>query len=68
MQTHLFGRNRHLDLEWMRGLHSAEEINTLVAVALEMPYEQVWDIFVTDCQSMHVSGIVEQLPQDSDKG
>ncbi|NEJ17715.1 hypothetical protein GR211_33220 [Rhizobium leguminosarum] len=55
LQTYLFQENRNIVFEWMRGLHTAEEINNLVAVALDIPYSELWEIFVADCQSMHVS-------------
>ncbi|WP_326912868.1 hypothetical protein [Rhizobium johnstonii] len=55
LQTYLFEENRHIVFEWMRGLHTAEEVNGMVAAALDMPYDEVWDIFVADCQSMQVS-------------
>ncbi|ULJ81876.1 hypothetical protein MF410_31110 (plasmid) [Rhizobium sp. C104] len=55
MQTYLFQKNRHIVFEWMRGLHTAEEVNGMVAAALDMPFDKVWEIFVADCQSMQVS-------------
>ncbi|MGO4482471.1 hypothetical protein EFD55_27250 [Rhizobium pisi] len=55
LQTYLFQKNRHIVFEWMRGLHTAEEVNGMVAAALDMPFDKVWEIFVADCQSMQVS-------------
>lgn len=51
----LFGEDRRLVDEWMRGLHTAEAINRLVAAELELSYETVWRSFVADCRSMNVS-------------
>lgn len=55
LQAHLFQKNRHIVYEWMRGLHTAEAINGIVAAALDMSYDELWAIFVADCRSMHVS-------------
>ncbi|WP_326492235.1 HAD family hydrolase [Rhizobium leguminosarum] len=55
LQTYLFQENRHIVFEWMRGRHTAEEVNGMVAAALDMLYDEVWEIFVADCQSMQVS-------------
>ena len=54
LQSLLFGADRRVVFEWMRGLHTAEAVNHLVATALDMPYDEVWDTFVADCRSMHV--------------
>jgi len=55
LQIYLFQENRDIVFDWMRGLYTSEEINSLVAAALEMPYSELWEIFVADCQSMHIS-------------
>lgn len=55
LQTYLFQENRDIVFDWMRGLYSSEEINRLVAAALEIPCSELWETFVADCQSMHVS-------------
>ncbi|MES2623241.1 MAG: HAD family hydrolase [Patescibacteria group bacterium] len=41
--------------EWMRGKHTAEDINTIVSEHLNISYSHVWDVFVNDCSTMHVS-------------
>ena len=40
--------------DWMRGKYSSEEANKLVAEAIGLPYEQVWETFVNDCKTMMV--------------
>ncbi|MEH7876356.1 hypothetical protein V7799_01110 [Rhizobium laguerreae] len=44
LQTYLFQESRDVVFEWMRGLHTAEEFNNLVAVALDTPYSELWQI------------------------
>lgn len=41
--------------DWMRGRHTSETINQLVADELGVPYETVWEWFMHDCRSMSVS-------------
>lgn len=41
--------------DWMRGEYSAEEVNEFVADEIGMPYEKLWELFVSDCKSMRVS-------------
>lgn len=55
LQGFLFQKNSHLVDEWMRGLHTAEAINEMVAAELDLSYDAVWTTFVADCRSMHVS-------------
>ena len=55
LQAFLFQKNSHLVDEWMRGFHTAEAINEMIAAALDISYDAVWTVFVADCRSMHVS-------------
>lgn len=55
LQLFLFQENSHLVEQWMRGRHTAEAINEMVAAELGLPYDAVWNDFVADCQSMQVS-------------
>lgn len=54
IQGFLFGEDKTLLNDWMRGEYSAEEINHMVAEKLEMPYEELWQLFVKDCETMCV--------------
>lgn len=44
--------------EWMRGKHSAEEMNKYAAEHIGWQYEKLWDLFVKDCSTMQVSRTV----------
>ncbi|MDB5535940.1 MAG: hypothetical protein JWQ65_815 [Devosia sp.] len=55
LQAFLFQKNSHLVDEWMRGFHTAEAINEMIAAALGLPYDVVWTTFIADCRSMNVS-------------
>lgn len=64
LQAFLFEKNGHLVDEWMRGLHTAEAINEIIAAELDISYDLVWAVFVADCRSMHISpGILSRLRQ-----
>lgn len=54
LQALLFEKSSHLVGEWMRGLHTAEAVNQIVAAELNLSYEAVWTTFVADCRSMRV--------------
>lgn len=56
VQELLFGADRSLVGDWMRGQYSAEEVNHYVSDKLAIPYDYLWDIFVNDCKAMAVSG------------
>lgn len=55
IQNFLFGKNKSVVNEWMRGTHSSEYINQLISKELDVPFEKVWDIFVADCENMNIS-------------
>ncbi len=40
--------------DWMRGKCTAEEINQFVADELAIDYDELWEVFVKDCQTMEV--------------
>jgi len=54
VQDLLFGDDRALVGEWMRGKYSAEEINEYVSLKTGLNYEQLWEIFVDDCKTIRV--------------
>lgn len=58
LQEFLFQKNSHLVDEWMRGFRTSEEINEMVAAALDISYDAVWSTFLADCRSMHVSAAI----------
>lgn len=62
VQELLFGEDKDLIQEWMKGKKTAEEINQQVAERLGVPFEEVWDIFVRDVETMSVSQeLLEQI-------
>ncbi len=55
LQKLLFGDDTQIFQEWLRGGHTAEAVNQYAANALGLPYEELWELFVKDCQTMTVS-------------
>ncbi len=55
IQYHLFGTDRHLLQDWMRGKLSSEEINQFLAERINVEYSKLWQVFVEDCQSMYIN-------------
>ena len=58
IQNFLFGANKSKVDEWIRGIHSSEEINQLISKELNVPFEKVWEIFVADCENMNIPAYV----------
>lgn len=56
IQAFLFSSqsNTKLVTEWMLGEHTSEEINKLVAEALGLDQQTIWETFVSDCESMRI--------------
>jgi len=54
LQELFFGNDTTFINDWMRGKYSAEEINQSISQRIEMPFESLWDIFVSDCKTMRV--------------
>jgi FMN phosphatase YigB (HAD superfamily) len=54
IQDLLFGADRSIVHDWMRGGSSAEAVNQYAAEALGLSYEYLWEVFVQDCRQMHV--------------
>ncbi len=50
----LFGGNRTWTNEWMRGMHTSEEVTAYVAEQTGIPYEELWETFVRDASTMAV--------------
>lgn len=61
----LFRDNLPLVTGWMRGELASEAVNQQVATAIDVPYDAVWEAFVSDCETMAVPaatlGQIEQL-------
>lgn len=62
IQEYLFANNKETVQKWMRGGHTSEEINKMVAEELGMEYSYLWELFVSDCQNLNVSpSILEKI-------
>lgn len=55
VQSFLFGEEKTHVQEWMLGKRTAEEINELLAEHLDVPFQELWNVFVQDTSSMKVS-------------
>lgn len=55
IQNFLFRENKSIVKEWMLGLHSSENINQLISKKLNIPFDKIWNVFVTDCENMNIS-------------
>lgn len=55
VEQFVFQKNLPLVEDWMTGKTSSEEVNQIVANHIGMPFEDLWKIFVRDCESMEVS-------------
>lgn len=58
IQNFLFGENKSTVNKWMRGIYSSEHINQLISKELNIPFERIWSIFVSDCKNMYISSDV----------
>lgn len=58
VQSYIFGKESTLVNDWMLGKYTAEEINSLLADKIAMPFEKLWELFVKDCKTMHVSKLI----------
>lgn len=55
LQALLFGEDRTMVIDWMRGKHTAEDVNRFISERTGIPYERLWKTFVRDCETMQVS-------------
>lgn len=54
IQKLLFGEDKQIVHDWMRGKYTAEEVNLFASAQLSLDYDYLWNIFVDDCKTMHV--------------
>ncbi len=52
VQDLLFREDTTLVNNWMRGKHTAEEINQIISEKIGIPFEKLWTVFVEDCKTM----------------
>jgi FMN phosphatase YigB (HAD superfamily) len=55
VQEHIFGADLTYVNEWMRGGKTSEEVNKVLAHQIGIPYEELWEVFVKECETMQVS-------------
>ncbi|MBI4836572.1 MAG: HAD family hydrolase [Candidatus Abawacabacteria bacterium] len=55
IQSLLFSANRDLIRNWMRGQYSSEQVNRFIADTTGVAYDDLWEMFVRDCENMSVS-------------
>ncbi len=58
IQKLFFKDNTQMVGDWMRGRYTAEEINQYASETLNIPYQELWDLFVDDCRTIRVSEVV----------
>lgn len=63
IQVFLFGANKQLVTDWMKGKYTSEEVVSLVAHHLGIPFDDLWDVFVDDCVTMTVDPDTLELLQ-----
>lgn len=63
IQIFLFGANKEVVTDWMKGKYTSEEVVSLVAHHLGIPFDDLWDVFVDDCATMTVDDEVITLIQ-----
>ncbi|MFA6404422.1 MAG: hypothetical protein WCW03_00210 [Candidatus Paceibacterota bacterium] len=54
VQSFIFGKESTLVNDWMRGKYTAEEVNSMLADKIGMPFMKLWELFVRDCETMHI--------------
>jgi FMN phosphatase YigB (HAD superfamily) len=54
IQEIIFNQNFELIDDWMKGKKTAEDINRFVADKISIVYEDLWNLFVEDCKTMHI--------------
>ena len=55
VQNLLFRSDKSLVDDWMRGNRTAEEVNAIVAAHIGMDADELWKLFVKDCETMIVN-------------
>lgn len=63
IQSLLFENDTTMVHDWMRGKYTAEEINEHVAKELSLNYPELWQAFVSDCQTMYVPKEILEMVQ-----
>lgn len=68
VQELLFGNDTSMVHDWMHGQYTAEEVNQFVADKIEVNFDDLWHIFVSDCKTMKVPvTVLETIKTLSDR-
>lgn len=68
IQDFLFVQNRPLLDEWMRGEYTSEDIHRLLEEKFEVNFDELFDVFVKDCEQIELSqNILDKLQTLSDE-
>ena len=59
----LFKQNPQIIDDWMRGKYTDDFINQLLSENLDLDYEYLWNIFVSDCKTMYIDSKLISLIQ-----
>lgn len=54
IKSYLFDTDDKLVNDWLRGYYTSEQVNKRIADTFDYRYEDLWDIFVKDCQTMFI--------------
>lgn len=55
MERFLFKENRELIKNWMLGEYSTEQIHQIMKEKLNIPYDEILEIFINDCRNIDIS-------------
>lgn len=62
IEKYLFVDNITVVQDWMLGKYSSEQIHRLLADKLSVPYDELLEVFIADCEEIDISqGIVERI-------
>lgn len=67
MESYLFGVDRTLVNDWMRGKYTSEQVSQRLAQHLGVDEQWLWEQFVRDCQTMRVNEVVRQRLEELKK-
>lgn len=51
-------------IDWMKGLLTSEHINKIISQRADIPEDELWQIFISDCQNMKVDPYAIALIQE----
>lgn len=68
IQQFLFRENKEMVNDWMRGKHTSEDVNAVIADHIGVSFEELWTLFRKDCETMSIpTSILEKLKSLRDR-